>query len=126
MLLDGAFKPGPGICGVGVYGFSCDHHLETDELGASWGRTVTGGYNGGCIIVCKPRGVLIKGLRSDEVVPPGATARLRDQFSTNPESLEVMTVAFHLDGLTGSIQKQLDALGSQKLSHLEVEILLLS
>lgn len=128
MLLDGGFKPSPGICGVGVYSFSCEHSLETDKLGAAWDRTVTGGYNGSCIIVFRPRGILIKAIPAAEIAPPGATSWLRDQFSTNPESLEVMSVTFHLDGLTGSIQKQLDALGSHRnqVEPLWVEIFLRS
>jgi len=125
VLLDGRFNPSPGICGVGVYGFACEDCLDSEKLGRAWDRTVTGGYNGGCVIVFKPCGILIKAVPQDQMVPLGSTAWLRDQFSTNVDSVEFMSITFHLDGLAGSLQKQLDALGSRQkqIESLPVAIL---
>ena len=89
----------------------CDHYLDTEKLNAAWDRTVSGGYNGGCMIVFKPRGVLIKTLPQDECIPPGATSYSKDQFATEPGSIEFVTVTFHMNGLIGAVQKHLDELG---------------
>ena len=63
ILLDGAIKPGKGICGIGIYCFevkidSVDEALSKPaQLKTAYLRGATGGYNGGCAFLLRTRGL---------------------------------------------------------------------
>ena len=65
-----------GKVGSGVYGFELRANEEdvtdTVALRAAWARSISGGYNRGCLIVFRPHGVLIKGRARKEKVPTGS------------------------------------------------------
>lgn len=110
ILKDGHIRPGPGICGNGVYGFELASADDRAALESVWNRGASGGYNGGAAFVLATHGILIKG-HSSLAIPPGATAWLRDQFAASPASIQYLSVTFDREGLLAAVGQQMTQLG---------------
>lgn len=81
---DGCIQPSPGICGRGIYAFAADGAFEPEDVGPVWDRTISGGYNFGCLWILGRRGTLIKKLPWCEDIPQGATAYAKELFLFTP------------------------------------------
>ena len=60
-----------GVCGgPGIYMFEMPHgDLTTESIQEGWKRTKSGGYNHGCMVICRLTGVVINGTNAMVVVP---------------------------------------------------------
>ena len=83
-----------------------------------WQRTATGGYNGGCMVVCHCDGIVVKHMRTHETpVPKGAVSYIRGQMCAHPGCLSYVSICFCLDSLVVELAKELDALGYTQTIH---------
>ena len=116
-MASGASCPSPGIAGNGVYSFACDSDQDSTALDAAWSRGARGQYNEGALFVFRAHGILVTTKKSSLSVPPGATARKNDQYSSHPRVIEYMSFTTTVDGWLGELSQQLDAYGYTQALH---------
>ena len=121
-IITEGFQPSEkGTTGSGVYGFAVPDLKRIDaettdvvddtnlRVRRAWERTVSGGYNGGCMIISKTRGILIKRQAQEAPIPAGATAfDNNDQYCSNSASLLPISVTFTMEGLVGALSHNLE------------------
>ena len=130
---DGKFKPeASGKIGVGVYCFSLPTDKDesavpnpdafTSWLVPAWKTACGSGYNKGCLMIIRPKGIVVHGVPDTAMVPPGSTAFIKmagekSQWCVNPDSFEWVSFTFSVDSLLHYLQEQLDALGYTAKLH---------
>jgi hypothetical protein len=78
----------------------------------------SGTYNECALFVFKAHGILITTAKDASLsVPPGATAKKNDQYSSHMGVIEYMSFTTTVDGLLGELSQQLDALGYTQALH---------
>ena len=103
ILCDRTCRPGPGICGFGIYGFRLAS-LDTEEVVKQFNRCAAGGYNQGAAIVMECDGLLVQ-CKNGEVVPDGAVSCVPKSKATSyqycalPSSVKYVAVIFNVKGL---------------------------
>ena len=122
ILTDGRMLAGPdGKLGSGIYGFRLQDDVYQDiegNIAAAWERTAVGGYNGGCLILFRAKGCVVKRMREyATTVPPGAIVHEGDQYCVSPGAAEPMLLVYLLDGIVDVLGTQLDAIGYTKKYH---------
>lgn len=121
MSVDGAVKAGDtGKIGRGCYCFAVDSDDPTNPkqtIEKVWMRGGSGGYNCGCVVIVKSRGILVNRVPENIMVPPGCTANHGDQYCLHPGVVEWVSITFDMQALIHVLREHLDALGYTAKLH---------
>ncbi len=119
IVREGGIRPGPGICGEGIYGFAVTEDTP-EAIQSAFARCGSGGYNRGAGFLLEPAGLLIKA-NSSEVVPAGAVSYREKvtgtQYSAHPASVRYVAAVFDIDGLVHALGTHLDQIGYTAQMH---------
>ena len=95
IVFDGGFVPSvSGVCGApGTYFFHMGPDLEDESLKRMWQRTIAGGYNYGCFVICRLTGVVVNATGKTNLVP-GAIGHSKDQFCAHLSCISFCGILF--------------------------------